>query len=201
MRCHPSRTEQDCCPQAATLQELLPHGSVPRGPSPRSKLLQHGSPTGGSSPQTPCSCVGSSPRAAAPARGLLLRGLSMGRSLLQATSTCSTGGSSTGCSVEICSVWDPWAAGGQPAPPGASPPAAGELCCVPGAPPALLLHSPWGLQGCFSLSSHPSLPAAVAQQISPFFNLLSQRPNQPHSLAHLWPAVGPFWSWLELGLI
>ena len=106
---------------------LLPYGSVPWGPSPGSKLPQHGSPTGGSSPQTPCSCVGSSPRAAAPARGLLLRGLSMGRSLLQATSTCSTGDSSTGCSVEIRSMWEPWAAGGQPAPPGASPQAAGEL--------------------------------------------------------------------------
>ena len=47
------------------------------------------------------------------------------------TSTCSTGGSSTGCSVEICSVWDPWAAGGQPAPPGASPQAAGELLLFP----------------------------------------------------------------------
>ena len=40
-------------PQAAALQELLPHGSVPRGPSVRSKLLQHGSPTGAAPPRPP----------------------------------------------------------------------------------------------------------------------------------------------------
>uniref|UniRef100_A0A8B9C3U0 Peroxisomal targeting signal 1 receptor n=1 Tax=Anser brachyrhynchus TaxID=132585 RepID=A0A8B9C3U0_9AVES len=93
----------------------------------------------------------------------------MGRSLLQATSTCSTGGSSTGCSVEICSVWDPWAAGGQPAPPGASPQATGELLlrawstsCPPAALPlgaAGLVLTPCSPSCCCTATTpHPPVP-------------------------------------------
>ena len=46
---------------------------------------------------------------------------------------------------------------GQPAPPWTC---TGSYCCVPGAPPALLLHWPCCLQGC---SLTPLLPAAIAQ--------------------------------------
>ena len=68
-------------PWDAVLPKLILHGlftgrsssrtapiwSIPQHLSVRSKLLQHGSPMGGSCPLTPCSCVGSSLKAAAPA--------------------------------------------------------------------------------------------------------------------------------------
>ena len=201
MGCRPSQTEPA---GAAHRQQLFKNCSrtapVPRGPSPRSKLLQHGSPTGGSSPQTSCSCVVSSPRAAALAWGLLLQGLSMGRSLLQATSTCSTGSSSTGCSVEICSMWDPWAAGGQPAPPGASPQATGELQL-------------WHLEhllpsfctelGVCRAGSHSWLSqlllfhSFVCLSVFPFLNMLSQTASFGSSLA----SIRSLWSQRNLALI
>lgn len=106
-----------------------------------------------------------------------------------------------GCSVEICSMWDPWAAGGQPAPPDASPQATEEL----------LLHA-------WSTSWPPSVLALVtaglvftslSQLLSqssffffffffPFLNLLSPRCKQHHLQAWLWAAAGPFgasWNW------
>uniref|UniRef100_A0A8C3GKR9 Transient receptor potential cation channel subfamily M member 6 n=1 Tax=Cairina moschata TaxID=8855 RepID=A0A8C3GKR9_CAIMO len=157
---------------------------------------------GGNSPQTPCSCVGSSPRAAALARGLLLRGLSMGRSLLQATSTCCTGGSSTRCSMEICSMWDPWAAGGQPAPPGASPQAAGELLLpawVTSCPPAALIWvtAGWISQALFKLCS-PGGPTnaahwqllAVYSMVFYFFTFAEK--VSPRGHARIWHTVHSF---------
>lgn len=53
-----------------------------------------------------------------------------------------------------------------------------ENCSMPEAPPALLLHWPWCLQGFLSYISYSSLPAALAQQIFSFLNLLSQSHTQ-----------------------
>ena len=194
-----------CCPSqtdpvgAAHRQQLFKncshmapyHGVHPPG----ANCSNTGPPRAAAPPRPPCSCVGSSPQAAAPARGLLLWGLSMGRSLLQATSTCSTGGSSTGCSVEICSMWDPWAAGGQRAPPGASPQAAGELllCAWSTSCPASALTLVSA-----GLVFTPCSPSCCCAAFFFFFlYLLSQRPNQLSS-GQQWV---PFWSQLELALI
>jgi len=69
----------------------------------RNRLLQCESPAGHRSCQKTCSCVDFSPQTTAPARSLLLSGLSMGRSFHQGISFCCTVGSSMGCSVDICS--------------------------------------------------------------------------------------------------
>lgn len=71
----------------------------------------------------------------------VLVGFSTDRSLFQARSTCSTG-----CSVEIC-----------------TPLAAGEW-----APPALSLHWPWCLQGCFSLLTPHSPSYCCIEVFFPF---------------------------------
>ena len=123
-----------CCSFTVTLYSCSSMGSLPQD-AVLPELSLQGLPTGSSSSRTAPTwlhTMGSiCQEQTAPAQvphgqqlppdPLLLQGLSTGRSRLQATSTCSTGGPSTGCSVEICSMWDPWAAGGQPAPPGASP--------------------------------------------------------------------------------
>lgn len=119
----------------------------------------------------------------------------MGRSLLQSTATCSTGGSS---SHGGAAAW-------RSAPCGTHGLQGDSLLHrgplhrpqgnVPGAPPALLLHSPWGLQGYFLLLS---LLAAVPQHFfSPFLKhiltdvqTISLTSLQPHLLACLWPATG-----------
>ena len=75
--------------------------------------------------------------------------------------------------VQICSAWHLCAAGGQLVLPAASPGLQGTSAPAL-TPPALLLHSPRGLLGCFSLISHSSLPAAVAQLLFPSLNVLSQ---------------------------
>lgn len=65
--------------------------------SSRNGLLQHGLQV----LQENLLLCGSSPRATAPARCLVQRGLSMGCRLLQGMSICSSVGSSTGCHVDI----------------------------------------------------------------------------------------------------
>ncbi|KAK4810786.1 hypothetical protein QYF61_008758 [Mycteria americana] len=94
-----------CCSFLLMLFPCSNMGSFHWVQSFRKGLLQHGSPTGPQVlPERTCSSVGSSPRAAVPARGLLQRRLSTGCSFLQSTSTCSSMGSSIGCRVDICST-------------------------------------------------------------------------------------------------
>ena len=45
--------------------------------------------------------------------------------------------------------------------------------------------------GCSSHMAHPTLPAAVVQQLFPFIEMQLL-------MAQIWPAVGPFSSWTEL---
>jgi len=99
---------------------------------------------------------------------------------------------------------DPWAAGGQPAPPGASPCTARRgtaAACLQHLLPSCGAH----LGGCRAASltlSQSSLPAAVAQQyFPPFLKSAPLKPTQQHSLPWLWPAAGPFWSHLQLALL
>ena len=74
--------------------------------------------------------------------------------------------------------WCPWAAGGLPVPPWASPGLQGTT--VPAwstsCPPSVLTWVPAGL--FLSHFSPLSLSAAVVQQFFPFFSLLSQRHTQ-----------------------
>lgn len=63
-------------------------------------------------PQTSCSTMGSSSWATALAWCLLLQGLTMGCSILQATATCCAMGSSMGCTWRSASRRTEWAAGG-----------------------------------------------------------------------------------------
>ena len=140
--------------------------------------------------------------AAAAARGLLLRGLSTGRSLLQATATCSTGGSSThrgaaawrsapwgthGCRGTACSTRGLSLHSPQ-----------GNCCCEPGAPPASCCTH---LGGCRAASHSLLFQLLLCSSISPCLHLLSQRCKQHRLLAQLWQAPGPFWSYLELAVV
>ena len=75
--------------------------------------------------------------------------------------------------------------------------AEGSYCCVPGAPPALLLHSPWCLQGCFLTALTP-LPVAVVWNYFPSLYLLSPEHNRHHSWLNSGSGRDPFWSRMEL---
>ena len=183
---------------------MLQYGSVPRGPSVRSKLLQHMSLIGGSSPQPPAPVW-------APLHGLQLRpgACSCGASPWAAASSrppppAPPGAPPpTGCSVEICSGWDPRAAGGQPAPPGASPQAAGELllrACSTCCPPAALTL------GAAGLLLTPHSPICCCNSPSFFFTPPSLKNALTEAFQHcllvwLWAARGSPWSRLKQALI
>ena len=83
-------------------------------------------------------------------------------------------------------------AGGQPAPPGASPQGAGELVLhawSTSCPPAALTLVPAGL-----VLTPSSATCSCAAGFLPFLNMLSQMYNQHRFLAQLWPAAGPFFT-------
>lgn len=76
--------------------------------------------------------------------------------------------------------------------------AAGNLCFIPGAHPAFLLHWSRCLQGCYSHISHSSLPSDVVQQFFPPLNLCSESTPSVARGSTLAAAggCGSSWSWL-----
>lgn len=120
-----------------------------------------------------------------PTRSLLQQGHSMGCSFLQGMSTCCGMGFSIGCTVDICfSVV-------------LSPHCMVDNCSAPGRSPPLLLLSTFIFTGL--PHSHPSTSSCCIAYF-PFLNTFSPRLHQLGWSAQLWPAVGPFWGWLELTL-
>ena len=95
----------------------------------------------------------------------------MGHSLLQATSTCSTRGLSTGRRGTAAA-------------------------CLEHLLPSFCTD----LGGCRA-ASHSSLPAAVVQQVFSFLKCALPEAQPASLMAQLWPAAGPFWIQLELTLI
>ena len=167
-------------PQAAALQALFQHGSLPWGPSFRRRLLQHRSLQTAAPPALLPHCILLS-RDGSCSMGLLLQGLSMGCGLLQAASTA-TLWAPPRMHLEIGSALCPSAAGAQLfhhrpflGCRGISVPHPEQLL------PSFCTDLGWWLQSCFSHISHSSLPTAVAQQCFLSLNLLSQSHSQHHS--------------------